>query len=470
MIGVAGAGTMGSLIAALGCVAGEEVLLWDVDAAGLEKGVERGREELRGGAERGRWDAGLDERLRAAGSEEDLAGCDIVIEAIVERVEPKRDLFARIGERNPDAVLATNTSSLLVTAIANGVPNPERVVGFHFFNPATRMKLVEVVAGAASSDDALARISALGEAMGKTVVTAVDGPGFLVNRSNRPFGLEAVGLLQERVADVQTIDRIVRLGGGFRMGPFELQDFGGIDIGFAVAQSFYEQSFGEPRWRPSPLSAKMVAAGWLGRKSSRGWYEYPAGRPEDPEAPAAGGSGTVGIGGGFRVIEALRERATEAGWTVEDAGFAGVAIGGRRVPLLAGGSLETLGGTTGFHAVAPLALVELTGKRDDAVEGFFRSLGLHTEWVGDGPGLVLGRIICQLVNEACFAVGEGVGSPEDVDTGMVLGLNHPRGPFAWLEELGREHVIDVLDALRAEHGDRYRVAPYLSRLGRARSG
>jgi 3-hydroxybutyryl-CoA dehydrogenase len=163
-------------------------------------------------------------------------------------------------------------------------------------------------------------------------------------------------------------------------------------------------------------------------------------------------------------MNALRERAAEAGWEVRDADFAGIAIGNRRVPLLAGGSLATLGGTTGFHAITPLTLAELTGARDEAVEGFFRSLGLHTEWVADSPGLVLGRIVSQLVNEASFAVGEGVGSPEDVDTGMVLGLNHPRGPFAWLEELGREHVIDVLDALRAEHGDRYRVAPYLRRL------
>jgi 3-hydroxybutyryl-CoA dehydrogenase len=468
VIGVVGAGTMGSLIAALGCVAGEDTVLWDADADALARGVERAREELRGGAERGRWEAGLDERLQPAASEDDLARCDVVVEAIVERVEPKRELFARIGEANPDAVLATNTSSLLVTAIAAGVPRPERVVGFHFFNPATRMKLVEVVAGAASSDAALDRVRALGAAMGKTVVDAVDGPGFLVNRSNRPFGLEALGLLQSGVAGVETIDRIVRLGGGFRMGPFELQDFGGIDIALAVAESFYEQSFGEPRWRPSPLSAKMVAAGWLGRKTGRGWYEYPPGRPEDPEPRQAGAvSGAIRIGGGFRVMEALRERAREAGMQVQDADFAGIALGGKRVPLLASGSLATLGGTTGFHAVPPLSLVELAGAHDEAVEQFFRSLGLHTAWVGDAPGLVLGRIIAQLVNEACFAVGEGVGSPDDVDAGMVLGLNHPRGPFAWLRELGREHVIDVLDALRAEHGDRYRVAPYLLRLTHA---
>ena len=464
MLAVVGAGTMGSLIAALGCVAGEQTLLWDADADALERGLQHARDELAGGAERGRWEAGLDERLGAAGGLGDVARADVIVEAIVEKVEPKRELFARLGEANADAVLATNTSSLLVTAIAAGVPHPERVVGFHFFNPATRMKLVEVVAGAASSEAALERVRALGAAMGKRVVNAVDGPGFLVNRSNRPFGVEALNLLQARVADVETIDRIARLGGGFRMGPFELQDFGGIDVGFAVAQSFYEQSFGEPRWRPSPLSAKMVAAGWLGRKTGRGWYAYPAGRPEDPPAPEPRRGGSVAIGGGFPVLDALRERAEAGGWTVTSTEDGTIDVGGTRVPLLATGSLDALGGAVGFHALPTLGLVELTGRRVDAVEGFFHALGLHTAWVGDAPGLVLGRIVSQLVNEASFAVTEGVGTPEDVDDGMVLALNHPRGPFAWLELVGARHVVGVLDALRAELGEeRYRVAPSLRR-------
>src|SRR5439155_24604708 len=409
MLAVVGAGTMGSLIAALGCVAGEQTLLWDADADALERGLQHARDELAGGAERGRWEAGLDERLSAAGGLGDVARAHVIVEAIVEKVEPKRELFARLGEANADAVLATNTSSLLVTAIAAGVPHPERVVGFHFFNPATRMKLVEVVAGAASSEAALERVRALGAAMGKRVVNAVDGPGFLVNRSNRPFGVEALNLLQARVADVETIDRIARLGGGFRMGPFELQDFGGIDVGFAVAQSFYEQSFGEPRWRPSPLSAKMVAAGWLGRKTGRGWYAYPAGRPEDPPAPKPRRGGSVAIGGGFPVLDALRERAEAGGWTVTSTEDGTIDIGGTRMPLLATGSLDALGGAVGFHALPTLGLVELTGRRVDAVEGFFHALGLHTAWVGDAPGLVLGRIVSQLVNEASFAVTEGVG-------------------------------------------------------------
>src|SRR4051812_49702995 len=288
MLGVVGAGTMGSLIAALGCVAGRDTLLFDPIPEALEKGVERARKELAGGAERGRWDAGLESKLRTAGSLEDLAQCEIVIEAAPERLDLKHELFGTLRGLSDDVILATNTSSIPVTKIGG---TDERVVGMHFFNPPTRMKLVEVIAGESSSQEAVEAIRQLGRDMGKRVIDAYDGPGFLVNRCNRPFGLEALRLLQDRVADVETIDRIVRLEGGFRMGPFELQDLVGIDTGFEVSKSFYELSFYEPRWRPSPLSERMVAAGKHGRKTGRGWYEYPPGRPEDPQAPEAGGGG-----------------------------------------------------------------------------------------------------------------------------------------------------------------------------------
>ena len=191
-------------------------------------------------------------------------------------------------------MLATNTSSLPVTAIAAGATRPERVVGMHFFNPAPLMALLEVIAGEQTpASAALAVARATGEAMGKRVIDAADGPGFLVNRCNRPFGLEALRLLHRADREPsRTIDRICRLGGGFRMGPFELMDLVGVDVGFDVSRSFYEQSFGEPRWRPSPLSARMVAAGRHGRKTGRGFYDYdgrrraPAGRSRAARAAA----------------------------------------------------------------------------------------------------------------------------------------------------------------------------------------
>jgi 3-hydroxybutyryl-CoA dehydrogenase len=371
----------------------------------------------------------------------------------------------------------------------------------HFFNPPPLMKLLEVIAAGQTGERALSLATAVGEAMGKTVIVAADGPGFLVNRCGRPVNGEALRLLQERVASVEKIDRIARLGGGFRMGPFELMDLVGIDVGYEVARSFNEQSFGEPRWKPSMLQAKMVAAGTLGRKTGSGWYSYEDGphRADDPEPPAAGGGDgrTVAIAGSGALADGLRERARAAGFDVRDIGDgepelivdatvpapvadlaeAGSAPGGP--PLLvvcADRSLtaRALPGACGYHLLPPVdesKLAELTrlpDTRDDAAEAaehFFRALGMHTEWVADAPGLVLGRLVCQLVNEALFAVGEGVGSPEDVDAGTTLGLNHPRGPVAWGRAIGFEHVLATIDGLWAErHEERYRAATLLRRV------
>jgi 3-hydroxybutyryl-CoA dehydrogenase len=292
-----------------------------------------------------------------------LAGCDLVIEAAPENIDLKRDLFQGLADIvSADCVLATNTSSLSVTALAAAVPGPERVVGMHFFNPPAKMRLLEVVAGDLSGADAVAAARTAGEAMGKHVIEAADGPGFIVNRCNRPFSLEAMRIVQEGAASVEDVDASCRRA-GFRMGPFALMDLVGIDVGFAVARSFYEQSFGEPRWRPSLLAARLVAAGRLGRKTGRGFYEYPPGPPR----------------------------------------------------------------------------VEVADELDPIAE----------------------RIVCQLVNEAHFALGERVGTAADIDAGMVLGLNHPRGPFEWGERLGHERVVSVLTRLRESGGDAYRAAPLL---------
>jgi 3-hydroxybutyryl-CoA dehydrogenase len=335
--------------------------------------------------------------------------------------------------------------------------------------------------------------------MGKHVIEAVDGPGFLINRCNRPFGLEGLRLLQERIAPLEEIDRICRLGGGFRMGPFELMDLVGVDVGLEVSQSFYQQSFGEPRWRPSPISVRAVAAGRLGRKSGRGYYVYGDGehRAPDPEPPAVGGGdGVIVLAGETELALELGEAATDAGWEAvrpdeadeHDAPFLILDLTGRDepdAPLQGGpqaiccavGSLAALdpgGAAIGFHALPPLnasSLVELTrgpdstGSAADAAERFFATIGKHTTWVQDAPGLVLGRIVCQVINEAAFALGEGVGSTADIDAGMVHGLSHPRGPMEWADLIGLDHVLSVLDGLADElREDRYRAAPALRRL------
>ena len=506
-VGVVGAGTMGGGIAQLAVLAGARTLLHDPDHAALDRGVEALRANLAKGAERGRWSAegaeAASARLEPTHTLEALEPCELVIEAAPERLELKRELFARLAEIvAPDCVLASNTSSIPITAIAGAVTrNPERVVGMHFFNPAPLMRLLEVVAGGDSGEAALARARALGAAMGKVVIDAADGPGFLVNRANRPFGLEALRCVTERIATVDQVDRIARLGGGFRMGPFELMDLVGVDVGFDVSKSFHELSFGEPRWRPSPLSARMVAAGRTGRKSGRGFYDYRDGphRPEDPPAPQAAlpkapGGPIVVIAGEIPFAHLLLERAEDAGWDARTPSEVDGEVpflildcgageddpplqGGPQAICLHEGSLSAVdpgGAAVGFHALPPLepgGLVELTRGPDSldaaasAAERFFATLGLHAEWVGDAPGLVLGRIVCQLDNEAAFAVGEGVGTPADLDAGMVHGLNHPRGPLAWGDAIGLDHVLSVLDALSDEYREeRYRAAPLLRRL------
>jgi 3-hydroxybutyryl-CoA dehydrogenase len=381
---------MGSGIAQLACRSGAHTLLHDPIPEALERGLQRAKDGLQKEAARGRLTEAeaqaATDRLRAVDDLAAFAPCELVIEAAPERIELKHELYARLSTEIVDeqCVLATNTSSLLVTAIAAGASNPERVVGMHFFNPAPVMRLLEVVAGVESSSQALALATATGEAMGKTVIVAKDGPGFIVNRCNRPFGLEALRILQEQIADIETIDRTMRVEGGFRMGPFELMDLVGIDTGLEISKSFYEQSFYEPRWQPSPISARYVAAGLHGRKTGRGYYDYSSDpyRPPDPDPDPN------------------------------------------------------------------------PPDRADAK-------------VAPAPGGVLERILCQVINECAFALGEGVGSAQDIDTGMTLGLNYPRGPLEWADAIGLEHVLAVLDGLWSEYREeRYRPAPALQRLVR----
>jgi 3-hydroxybutyryl-CoA dehydrogenase len=480
---------MGAGIAQIACLGGFETRLHDPVPEALASGEERLRAALDKGAERERWSRKEAEqaagRLQISPQLNDLADCDLIIEASPEDLVLKRDLFAQLADAcGPERVLATNTSSLSVAAIAAGVPGPQRVVGMHFFNPPALMKLVEVVAGPESSEAALRLVTEVGERMGRTPVRAADEIGFLANRCARPFSLEALRLLGDRIADAETIDRICRVGGGFRMGPFELTDLVGVDVNFEVAKSFWEQSFHEPRWQPHPIQQQMVSSGRLGRKSGRGYYDYSKEpyRPEDPEPEPASNSGTPGSG--TEDVPRLRGEEMPRVDVVGEGELAdalrGLARGGEdgpRLILLAEGSLAELdeaGTSVGFHLFAPFEqarLVELTAgeytpqpARDDA-EAFFRTLGLEVEWVADCPGLVLGRIVCQLVNEAAFTLQKGIGRDADIDTAMRLGFNYPHGPLEWGDSIGLDHVLAVLDALHEELGEeRYRAAPLLRRM------
>ena len=278
-VGVVGAGTMGSgiaLLASLCC----RTYIHDPDPTALDSAQERIGLALSKGIDKGWSEAEAElasDSILPAPAIADLGSCDLVIEAAPEDLALKRRLFASLAETcGPEAILATNTSSLRVADVATETPHPERVVGMHFFNPPQRMKLVEVVATERSKEEALRRTADLARRMGRTPIRAKDSPGFIANRLARPFTLESLRMLADGVADVETIDRVCRLGGGFRMGPFELIDLIGLDVNLSVARSFYAQG-GEPeRWRPSTIQERMVGEGLLGRKSGRGFYEYPS--------------------------------------------------------------------------------------------------------------------------------------------------------------------------------------------------
>jgi 3-hydroxybutyryl-CoA dehydrogenase len=426
---------MGAGIAQLACVGGFDTWMHDPAPDALRGGEVRVREGLAKGAARGMWTereaAAARERLNLAHELADLAGCRLVIEAAPEDLELKRDLFARLASIcGPDAILATNTSSLSVTAIAGGTDRPERVCGMHFFNPPPLMRLVEIVAGDDTMPETVGSAMEVARAMRREPIRAADGIGFVANRLARPFTLEALRLLGERVAPIDQIDRIARIGGGFRMGPFELMDLVGVDVNFEVAKSFWERSFHEPRWQPHPIQARTVAAGRHGRKSARGYHDYRQGphRPDDPDPPPP-----------------------EPGWRrdreLED------SVHHVAIPTLEAARMVEVAHDDSISAGDAAS-----------VERYFRAAGKHVEWVRQAPGLVLSRILAQIVNEAHFAVSQGVASAEDCDTAMRLGFNWPRGPFEWGRELGLPWVVGVLDALHETLGaERYRVSPLLRR-------
>lgn len=503
-IGVIGAGTMGSGIALVALYAGATVILQDTYQPMLDKAAEYIQKFLDNKEQGDRFS-----KLTLTSKLEDLAPAGVVIEAAPEQLELKRELFSKLdGIVSADAILASNTSTLSVTAVAAATKHPQRVAGMHFFNPAPLLPLVEVVRAAQSSEATVLLLTELAVAMGKTPVVTGDTPGFIVNRVARPFYGEALRLLGEGVATHEQIDQLVERGAGFRMGPFKLMDLIGIDINAGAMRSMYEQTFGEPRYKPHWIQMQKLAAGELGRKTGRGFYENKdedASQGEKAALVVGGGSGSIVVSEGSWAPH-LADLCAQAGYTVRStvhgptpvAAF--IAAGWdenaanivskfdaalpANVPLFvqcADVALSQVAAwvkhpqrvfafdglfVTNGKSTSLVSAPQAAGMRAQA-EAVFSKLGRQVVWVGESPALVLPRIVAQLVNEAAFAVLEGVGTAETIDLAMKLGVNYPRGLLEWGKAIGYDKVVAVLDHLYTEYREeRYRVCVLLRRWAR----
>jgi 3-hydroxybutyryl-CoA dehydrogenase len=485
-VAVIGAGTMGGGIALVAATAGHSVLLYDAAPGAAEAGCKRQRTDLERLVTRGKLTAedckDRLSRLHPVESLGALARAGLVIEAIVENLDIKADVLRQVEElTNPRTIVATNTSSLSITALSSRMRRPSQVVGMHFFNPAPVLPLVEVVSGRLTEASVAQTIFATALAWGKIPVHCASSPGFIVNRVARPFYGEALRLLSERAASPATLDAILRETGGFRMGPFALMDLIGHDVNFAVTRSVYDGMSQDARYKPSLVQEELVNAGLLGRKSGRGFYDYRKdAQPALPaDCPAGPKPGQIIVEGDLGPAGVLVGLARAAGIAVCAREGAGLIRLDRTTLALTDGrtATERMASDRSPNVLFDLALDYATASRmaitradqadDEAIAeaaGFFQALGKTVSVVDDAPGLVVMRTVAMLANEAANVVHQGVANAVDVDVSMLKGVNYPRGPLAWADDVGPARISGVIDALARAYGeDRYRNSPLLYR-------
>ena len=486
-IGVVGAGAMGRGIAQECAAAGCTVQLFDSAKEGVSRALEALRDDLAQSVAKGRIsqddaDATL-ARILPARELRQMGDCEVVVEAIIEQLEPKqrlfRDLEAIVG---PDCILATNTSSLSVTAIAAACDVPSRVAGWHFFNPVTRMRVVEIIQAPRTTTDAVQVLVSLSQRIGHRAIVASDSPGFVVNHAGRAFVTEGLKLLAERAAEHHVLDAILRDCAGFRMGPFELLDLTGLDVSVPVMESIHSQYYGDDRYRPVTLARTRLLAGLLGRKSGQGFYSYEGKgattQPLVPQADSGVADTTVWwpTDGPAALPEAIAAL-IPPGKRVAQAEQADVIL---LAPLGADLSATVaelqvdaskaiavdpvFAGPAGVTLMACPATATAT---INAARGVFGAQSIPTFVIADSPGYVAPRVVACIVNLACEMAQQGIALPADIDAAVRLGLGYPLGPFEWGDRLGAQRVLKILQGLHATFGDqRYRPSPWLVRRAR----
>ena len=486
VVGIIGCGVMGRGIAQIAVLAGARILLAD----SREGASTAARDALTSTfgmlVDKGKLDqaqaSAAGDRLQACTELKELAGCHVIVEAIVENLEAKKSLFASLEQIvGPDTILATNTSSLSVTAIAAGLNHPERVAGFHFFNPVPLMKIVEAIGGLMTDPEVVDYMLALGRHWGHTAVRAKDTPGFIVNHAGRGFGTEGMRILAENVTIVPTLDKILRDCAGFKLGPCELFDLTGLDVSHPVMESIYHQYYEEQRFRPQGLTRQMLTAGLLGKKVGAGFYRYDKDGKKDPTpdpAPASTLPPKVWISRARPELAArITSLITQAGVAIEESERPGADALCIVTPL--GDDATACCAREGLDAARTVgveALFDLTRRRvvmttpgtseeySEMARGLLGTDGAAVSVIRDSAGLIAQRVVAHIVNIACEIAQQGIADPLDIDRAVTLGLGYPQGPLAWGDQLGPKTVLTILNNLQQQTGDpRYRPSAWLQR-------
>jgi 3-hydroxybutyryl-CoA dehydrogenase len=488
-IAIVGTGAMGRGIAQIAAQAGSTVTLYDLQpaaSAAAQQALSLQWDKLQ---EKGRMDgpqvAACKARLKCASALPDLASCDLVVEAVVERLDVKAALFAELEAIvGHGAVLATNTSSLSVTAIAAKLKRPQRLAGYHFFNPVPVMKVVEVIAGLKTDPAVCTALSDYARQMGHTPVAAQDTPGFIVNHAGRGYGTEALRIVGEGVADFATIDRILKDQAGFKLGPFELMDLTALDVSHPVMESIYHQYFEEPRYRPSVITAQRLAGGVVGRKVGEGFYRYQgnvAQMPPEPAVPQVADLPPVWVSPRAtrraELLLLLKELGAriETGQSPSPVALTLVAPLGFDVTTVAVVERLDPARTVGIDLLVEDAatkrrvLATNPATRADmiaAAHALFARDGKAVSVIRDSGGFVTQRVVATIVNIASDICQQQICSPADLETAVTLGLGYPLGPLAMGNRYGPTNVLEVLFNLQTVYGDpRYRPSPWLRRRG-----
>jgi 3-hydroxybutyryl-CoA dehydrogenase len=409
----------------------------------------------------------------------------LVIEAVVERLDVKQSLLGELEALvNPAAVLATNTSSLSVTAIASALKRPEQFAGFHFFNPVPLMKVVEVIAGLKTSPSVCSDLATFAQQMGHQAVMAQDTPGFIVNHAGRAYGTEALRIASEGITDFATIDRILRDQVGFKLGPFELLDLTALDVSHPVMEAIYKQYYEEPRYRPSVITAQRLAGGVIGKKVGEGFYKYLNGVVQvtpEPVTPVVTDMPPVWVSTRAVRRAELLQLLKNLGAKIET----GASPSAQALSIVAplGFDVTTVAIIERLDPARTIGIDmliddQLTKRRviatnpatradmRDAAHALFARDGKPVSVIRDSGGFVTQRVVAHIVNIACDICQQGICTPQDLETAVTLGLGYPMGPLMMGNKFGPTEILEVLFNVQTVYGDpRYRPSPWLRRRG-----